>query len=393
VRNVFHLLRVGLLLLASHGLGQVVDFEGSFALCWDNERLLSSEVTTSRVTLSTDGWVDGPLLIIRVGDLNGLDSSLTDDCLEIKVLGLGTLLRDGVTHEVDLHGLSTLDFARDISLEVAVNILGMESDLYIHIGVGVNVASLRRDGEVLSESLSVPSEVGLDVTEVAHLHGLGESAILYDISESQSVFHKLELNSMSNTRDREEYTVFFNTLNFHNHFTREGRKSGLGVKSDCDRKDFLGLQSVGSIGVNRHRHGAGCEGGRVGRSELELNCFLTLVQDGNSPSSSSSNRHNSEVSDSLVGVSQVKVEWDTLSLNQNVYLVQIVEVESDLLFVLAAFTRSEQNWDLKDVITLVRHEDLSRSKRHVKVVSLNEFRFNTEGLGVKVLHDKFLLNG
>ena len=189
MRNVFHLFRVGLLLFAGHGLGQIVDFKSSFALCWDNERLLSCEVTTSLVTLSADGWVDGPFLIISVGDLYGLDSGLADNCLEVKVLGLRTLLRDRVTHEVDFHWFSALDFARDISLEVAVDILGVESDLYIHIGVRVNVASLRGYGEVLSELLSIPSEIGLDVTKVAHLHGLGKSAVLYDISESQSVFH------------------------------------------------------------------------------------------------------------------------------------------------------------------------------------------------------------
>lgn len=82
-----------------------------------------------------------------------------------------------------------------------------------------------------------------------------------------------------------------------------------------------------------------------------------------------------------------------MSLYKNINLVQIVEVKPDLLFVLAAFTRGEENWDLQDVIILVGHEDLARSQRHVKVVGLHKVRLNGESLSIEILHDQLLHDG
>ena len=181
----------------------------------------------------------------------------------------------------------------------------MERDFQVEVGVGIDVAALWLDGEVLLVNLRVPLEVSLHISKVAQLQALGESASLDDAAEGDDLVHKLELDAMGDSSNREERSVLLNAFHFHDDFTGEGRESALGVEPNSHRKGFLRLQSVGGVRIDRHAHSTGCEGSRVGRSKLELNSLLTLVQNGNGLRSRASNRHDSKVSNSLVGISQI----------------------------------------------------------------------------------------
>lgn len=326
MRNVFHLFRVGLLLLGAHGLRQILHFKVSSSLCWYNKSLFSSEESTGFLFLSGDGRVDSPVLIIRVLDLNLLDSGFTNNGLKVELFSLRAFLRDTITNEVNLHGLSSSYFAWHVSLNIAVNNLRVECDLNVHVGIWVNISGLRINSKVLAERFLIPFKLSLYISKVTHLHGLRESAIFHYVSESQSVLHELKFNAVSNSNNREDSTIIFNTFNFKHNLLRERRKSNLGVKPNHNWKHFLGLESVSRSVRDRDGHCACCKGGWVGWSYLEFDSFLTLVQDRNGLRCKTVNRDYAEVGDRLVGIFQVKHKWDSLCLNNNVHLVQIVEI-------------------------------------------------------------------
>jgi hypothetical protein len=72
----------------------------------------------------------------------------------------------------------------------------VERDLQVEVGVGINVAALGLDCEVLFVSLRVPFEVSLHIAEVAELQALGESTSLDNTAERDNLVHQFELDAV-----------------------------------------------------------------------------------------------------------------------------------------------------------------------------------------------------
>jgi hypothetical protein len=77
----------------------------------------------------------------------------------------------------------------------------VECNLKIKIRVWINVALCWRDGEVLVGLGGDPLEVGLHISEVAHLESLSEAAILDDLTEGHNFIHDLKLDAMGGSED------------------------------------------------------------------------------------------------------------------------------------------------------------------------------------------------
>ena len=92
-------------------------------------------------------------------------------------------MSDALAHHGQLNWLSASHCADNFLSNARVHILRVEGHLQIQIRVRVHVPLGRRDGEVLGELASVPLKVGLDVSEIAHLKSLGETAVVDNLTE------------------------------------------------------------------------------------------------------------------------------------------------------------------------------------------------------------------
>jgi len=85
-------------------------------------------------------------------------------------LCLCAILLNTLAHQVDEEGVATVDFTLDlIATDIWIGNSRVEGDLQVEVGVGVHVALAWLNSEMLAISLSIPRELGLDVTEIAQL--------------------------------------------------------------------------------------------------------------------------------------------------------------------------------------------------------------------------------
>lgn len=114
VRHISHLLRVGNLLLLRHRLRQVSNLKVGIASGRHNQSWLTSEEALTSGALGADSWVNRPLTILSVLDLNRLSCGFPHDSLEGKFLSLRALMSDALAHHCEVNGLATLHLAHDL---------------------------------------------------------------------------------------------------------------------------------------------------------------------------------------------------------------------------------------------------------------------------------------
>ena len=73
----------------------------------------------------------------------------------------------------------------------------------------------------------------------------------------------------------------------------------------------------------------------------------------------------------MIWVLQVKIQWDALTLDLQIYEVKSVEVEFNRLLILSDLSWSEHDWNL-NLVFFTRHEYLSWNNWEVKIVFLFE---------------------
>ena len=120
----------------------------------------------------------------------------------------------------------------------------MEGHRQVKVRVGVHVALCWRDCEVLREVGGVPLEIGLNVTEVAHLQALGETAILDNLAKGDDFIHDLELDAMSDTTEGEKLLGLFDTLDLDHNVLLEVRETHFRLELDFNWEGLLGPERM-----------------------------------------------------------------------------------------------------------------------------------------------------
>ena len=141
VGHVDHFLRVSLLFLLGHCLGQVSDLEVGCATGRHNKCGLAGEESLAAGTLGADRWVNGPFTILTILDRHSLISCFPDDSFEVQLLSLRAFLNDTLAHHSEADWLTSLDGARDLLGDALIHVLGVESDLQVKVRVGIHIAA------------------------------------------------------------------------------------------------------------------------------------------------------------------------------------------------------------------------------------------------------------
>ena len=78
-------------------------------------------------------------------------------------------MSNALAHHGQADWLTALNSASHLLRDAVVDVLGMERHFEVQVRVGVDVATSRRNREILRELGRVPLEVSLNVAKVAHL--------------------------------------------------------------------------------------------------------------------------------------------------------------------------------------------------------------------------------
>jgi len=243
----------------------------------------------------------------------------------------------------------------------------------------------------LRELCLIPLELGLDITEVAHLQGLSQTTVLDNLAEGNHLVHNLELNAVGDSHNLEELTRVFDTVDLDHDVVLEVGQTNFGLELDLNRQGLLGLQD-NLLHLGSDRQEGLLESFNVLRGDCKLDTLNATVDEGDYTSSGASNRHSTQVSRLVSRVLQVKVERDSLAGHLKIDEVKsVVEIQPDGLMVLSDLSGGEHNWDL-ELLVLSGHQDGSWNQWEVEEVLLLESRLKGDCLRVLVGDLKHLLD-
>jgi hemin uptake protein HemP len=128
-------------------------------------------------------------------------------------------------------------------------------------------------------------------------------------------------------------------------------QSSLWIESDLNLFDFSGFD--GDLLVRHDGDIALLKASLISRLELESYWLLGSVDQRHGSGDVASNRNDAEINEALIGVLKLQLKWNTFTLNNNINLIKVVKVESNLLLVGLHLSGCEHDGNLNLVFILL----------------------------------------